>query len=742
MKIESFSLRNAVPEAMSSEGVGISLADFLRVLRVRAKIIASTAVLVVAVTIGIVTQITPLYSATALVLLDQRKNSVEDTAAVLSGLPSDQSTVQNQVQIIQSLSLAGRVVDRLNLANDPTFVVGPRGIGAVLKALNPVSWFGGAKTQAHAAEINVAREAAVHKLLSQLTVTPVASSTAIQVIYSSEDRERALQMANAIAQAYVDDQLEAKFEATKHATDWLAGRISEMAKQVQAAEAAVEEYKAVNNITTTAGGVTVVEQQIVDINRQMILARAELAEKQAIYNRLAELARQGRAADAPQVLSQSLIATLRAQEIDLNRQLADLTTKYGARHPKMLDLQSQKANLEAKIKEEVERVVESQRSEMQTAAAHVASLQASLQEYEKSGADQNKTGVQLTSLRSNATSARAMYEAFLARLNRTEKQEGIQTPDARVISQAELPGAPSYPKKSLIIGLSIPAGFMLGLFFALLAERLDHGFRTTEQLESMIRLPVLSTIPEVGGSKGGSKEGEEDNFVDAAVVNKPTSSFAEAMRSLHLGIKLSNVDTPPRCVIITSSVPGEGKTTLAFSLARLAAQSGLRTVLVDGDLRRPKVASVLKSPEDGPDLLDYLTQTKPLAECLIRDDITPLQIIQCRKPPANPADVLASRVFEDAVLQLKRDFDLVVFDSAPVLPVTDTRILGRLADAVLFAVRWEKTPREAVVNAIRLLHDAKIPVIGVAMTRADLDRFRYYNYGYQDYHNYTQYYES
>lgn len=722
-------------ESQFAEEPGFNLLDLLRIVRVRRKIILGTAAVLVALVTVVVMEITPLYSATAVVMLDQRKHNLEDTAAVLSGLPTDQATIQNQVQILTSLGLAGRVVDKEKLHDDPEFNPKLSGFSKFLGALNPVNWVGLRKTEADAQEIDLERSAIVHRFLNRISVSPIGLSTAMKVTFQSEDPQKAARLANAIANAYVEDQLEAKFQATQKATQWLSGRINELSQKAQLADAAVQQYKAEHNITTTGTGSSVVEQQIAQISAQLTVAKTDLAEKQANYGRLAALARSGHAAASSQVLASPVVAALRAQESQLTSQMANLESKYGPRHPKILDLQAQKQMLDGKIEEEIQRFVDSARNDVDVAASHVGSLQASLQQAEQQGAGQNQANVQLTALQSAATSARAMYEAFLGRLNQTQGQEGIQTPDARIISNPEVPTSPSYPKKTLAIGISIPAGLILGLMVAFLMERMDSGFRTTAEIERALGLPVLATVPEVFQPKDAPPVNAAD-----LIIKKPMSSFAESLRGLQLGLTLSNVDRQPKVIVVTSSVPSEGKTTIALSLARIAARGGLNAVVVDGDLRRPNVSKSAEMPDIDHDIIDVLAEKSSLAAALHKDPLSDAKVLPCLHPPASPTDVLSSKAMERLLGTLRETFDLVIVDAAPLLPVNDTKILGLLADTVLLTIRWEKTPREAAANAARILMDLRVSVAGIALSRADNERFRYYSYGYQSYHNYSKYY--
>jgi succinoglycan biosynthesis transport protein ExoP len=713
----------------------IDLVVLLRILRVRREIILGTASAVTVLVLIVLFGLTPLYSASSIVMLNQQKNNVEDVQSVLSGLPTDQAGVLNQVQILTSRNLAGHVIDKLSLKDDPYLADNAKGWSPYLAWLNPVNWLRMGRKTPLAQNMDSERNAIIDVFEKHLTVAPVGLSTAIKVTFESPNAQQAARIDNAIADAYVEDQLNAKFEATQKATTWLSDRIQELSRQSQAADAAVQQYRAANSLTETATGASLVDQQMTDISGQLVVAKSDLAEKRATYEHVTALAKEGRAADISQAVASPLIATLRGQETDLMRQEADLSSKYGSRNPKMLDLESQKANLEAKITEEVGRVVQSVANDVSIAEAHVNSLQGSLDRIEGQSGQQSQLKVKLAALQSAASSAKSMYEAFLSKLNQTQDQQGIQTPDARIISRAAVPDFASYPNKLLVMGIAVPGGILLGLMFAFIMERLDSGFRTTYQIESMLGLPVLATIPEVFSSENKKNANPADGVID-----RPMSSFSEAIRGLHLSLTLSNVDKHPKVVVVTSSVPGEGKPPIAVSLARLAARSGLKTVLVDGDLRRPAVALTAGVKLTDVGLVEAVMGTAPLDRCFTKDPRSDLLILSCVKKPVSPSDLLSSNSMKQLVANLSKGFDFVVIDSAPMLPVNDTKILSQLADTVLFVARWEKTPREGISNALRALIDVHAPVAGVALARADMARFQYYSYGYQDYHYYNKYY--
>ena len=309
-------------------------------------------------------------------------------------------------------------------------------------------------------------------------------------------------------------------------------------------------------------------------------------------------------------------------------------------------------------------------------------------------------------------------------------------PDSRIISHAVLPTAPSAPNKKLTLELAFAGGVFLGFLLALLVERLDSGFRTASQVEKTLGLPVLGTIPEIAWGRR-SPEAATDRVID-----KPMSSFAEAIRGLQMSLFLSNVDKPPKVILLTSAVPGEGKTTVAVSIARLAARNGKKAIVIDCDLRRPATGKALGITKFDWGMVEVLTGEKSLEQCLQKDPRSELKVLPVKLKSGNPPDLLGSQAMEKLVATLRANYDLVILDSAPLLPVHDTRILARLVDATVFVVRWEKTPRDAARNAARILADIHAPLAGIILTRANTKRFQYYSYGYQSYSSYNKYYTS
>jgi polysaccharide biosynthesis transport protein len=743
----------------SPSAAQVSLIEIWQIARLRARVIfgAAAAILILVALVDL--SLTPLYKGTAIVMIDQREDKVVNVQEVLSGLPTDQASILNQIQILQSRELAWRVVQKLGLDKDEEFnSTLHKSWMEYIGFLNPLSWIptGGPPLTEQEKQDKI-RDAIITRFEKRLSVQQLQLSTVLQIDFESESAGKAAHITNAIADAYVEDQLNAKFEATLKATQWLAARLGELSEQARKAQDEVEHYKAAQHITEVvgpqgSGTISVLDQQIGALNTQLIQAHTDVAQAEANLARVRSLVSSGHAAEVTQVVGSTLIGTLIAQQTELIQKQAEMSTRYGPDHPKMLDLQAEKRDLDAKIREETSHVVGTAENDVAVARSREISLQSSLNQLESQSTVQGEARVKLRVLESNAASSQALYDTFIQRSKETQQQEGLQIPDARVISRSAIPTGQSFPNNLLVFAVAIFASLFTGFVVAFLLERLDHGFRTTLRAESVLGFPVLSTLPDITSSrvgslypgKSGSKVGDvPDGNVADLVVDRPLSSYAEAVRALQLGIALSNVDNAPKVVLITSALPSEGKTTTALSLARHLSQTGQKVVLVDCDLRRPNVKAVANLGEIPRDLIDLLKGEISLQDALMKDPKSNLQILPAAKHVKNAPDLIESQALAKVIQDLRQQFDYVILDSAPILPVTDTRILTRLADAVLFVVRWEKTPRDAAADAMKSLRDVHAPIAGVALTRADTKRFHYYSFGYGSYYYaYAKYYEA
>jgi len=718
----------------------ITLADLVRTAKVHWRKIALAACVTGGIATAGVFAVTPKYQGAALVMVEEQQNHIVDDMndpAVLSELPSDPSSIASQVEVLQSRALAGQVVDNLGLTNDEEFNGEKKDfVNFVLNGIRSIDVFGALSGRSEG--LNVAqlrREMVIDTFQKRLDINALGHSTVIEIDFLSESAPKAARIANAIASTYVANQTAHKATTGEGAARWLTDRVAQLAKQAGLAAAAVQQYKANNGLMDTSTGAAVSDQEMGDLMTQLITAEGNQAQAQAKLSRMRELVSSGHGADVTQVVDSPLITQLREQEATLMQQDADMNARYGALNPKLQDVEGQLKKLRAKIDEEANRVVGTVQNDATVAAAQATMLKRDMANVKSNTTAQNQQRVRLAELEADATSATAVYQAFLQRLKQTEQQASLKIPDVRVVSPASVPLKTHVPKKLLIIGASIPVGLLLGFLIALVRDRLCTGFRSASEVEHSLHMPVLATLPEL---KLGRKTLKDAGL---QVVKKPNSLFSESLRDLESSLTLDrDASGGGRTILVTSALPGEGKTLTAASLARQVALSGYRVVLVDADLRRPRIAAVLGMHKPPYSLVDHLEDRCGLDEALAPDPHSPVVALTAT-PTRNAADWVRSPKLPALIKRLRSISDLIIIDCPPLLAVSDTKKLARLADAALFVVHWEKTPREASDHAARSLRDCGIPILGTILTRANPGQYRYYFYGHSGAPTLAHYYE-
>ncbi len=569
--------------------------------------------------------------------------------------------------------------------------------------------------------------------MDNLTVFNDGRSYVITIRYQAEDPDLAAKIANAFANEYLLAQLDAKFEATKRATDWLNEHLVDLRSKAQQSDQAVQLYMSQHNLVGSKNE-TVTTQQLSELNSQLIIATADRTQKEANLHQMQSLVNSGNAESAPQILASPVIQQLKAQETVLMQKRAELATRYRPEHPEMINLQAQIKDLKAKIQTEISNITRSVANDVQAARAREAALSGSIQKLQQAADVQDAAGVGLRELQREADANRALYENFLNRFKQTSAQEDIQQADARLVSAAASPMAPTFPRKGLLLSFAVFLSFIVGIAIAFLLEHLDNGFRTSDQIERSAGIPFFGYVP---GISAGIPPHE-------VPVQQPLCAYAESMRSIRTALRFSNVDDPPKVILVTSSVPNEGKTTFAASLAQSVARSGSRAILVDCDFRHPSVGALFESSPSTPGLLSFFKGRVDLQRLVQIDVQSRLHYITAEEGTVNPQDLLGSQHMRDALARLKNDYDLIVLDAAPVLAVSDSIVLSHLVDAVVFVVRWEKTPRQVALGAIKLLQTQGANVAGAILSRVNVRSHAKYGYGDTGYYygRYGAYYGS
>ncbi len=567
------------------------------------------------------------------------------------------------------------------------------------------------------------RNAVIDRVIERIRVERVEQSYSITISFESVDPVKAAAIANQIVTQYLDYQIEVKLAATERVASLVNARLQTLRQQVVAADQALQARREQGGLVET-GGQSVLEQQMADLVRQLTTTRSELsaaeAELQGVRSSAVIDTDRPNASPGSQILRD-----LRLQAAQLRAQEASLAQVLSARHPQLVNVRAQLATLQGQIERETGRAAASVQTRVNALRAQAATQQRQLEDLQGRVQVENRTQTGLRQLQSEAQVARTVYETFLNRYTQISSSLDFQLPDTRVIAEAQPPGLPSYPQKMPVMATAVLASLVLALLVVALLERLQNGFRSARAAERALGQPVLALVPEVARPL-------KRLFVPFppadAILSGPTSQFAEAIRAVTTRIDLMAPDRPIRTLVVSSAMPAENKSLVAVSMARSWAQAGGRTVLVDGDLRRPSIGRVLGASQVA-GLAELLAGEASLEEVVREDTATGLHYIPSGVSRTVPQHLLRSPRWRQLVADLAACYDHVIIDSPPVMAVSDATLLGAAADGVIFVARWRRTSREVVRAGIQQFLRVDIPILGVLVSRVNAVHYERVKYG-------------
>jgi succinoglycan biosynthesis transport protein ExoP len=665
------------------------------------------------------------YSAEARLLIDTGKVQLFQQS-ILGEDPVNSAMIESQLEILKSENLALSIVRKLHLAQDPEFIRPDRGLVGI--ARNAISKLFISNENEAKSEPELTQRA-VHEFEDRLTVNRLGMSYVIQIIFQSIDPNRAAEIANAIADGFIVDQLDGKYQTIRGATAWLQERLNELRGQALAAERAVVEYKTKNNIVDT-GGHLINEQQLAELNSALIQARAATAEAQARLDRVLQVLRDddpdpqaATTATVTEALQNPIITQLRQQYLDLAQREALLSSRYGSNHLAVVNLRNRMQEIRRSIVDELRRIAGAYKSDYDIAKARENSLEKSLAATVAGSQTMKKAQIELRQLESVAQTYRALYDNFQQRYTDSVQQQSLPMTEARVITRASQSEKTS-PKSLLILAIASMGGLVLGLGLAMLREITDQVFRTGKQVAAQLNTECLAIVPMVKpvakaapvGTRAAASPVASNAIGNAGllryVIDSPLTPFAESIRAVKVSVDLSGAVKSNKVIGVTSSLPNEGKSTIAASLAQLSAHGDARVILVDCDLRKPSLSQALV-PKATPGLIDLLNGTASLDKVIWSDPSTGLCFlpagIKSRLIFTN--EVLASDAMQRFFAQLRESYDYVIVDFSPMAPVVDVRSALHLVDSCLFVIEWGKTKIDVVEHCIQRVDNNLLGVI-------------------------------
>lgn len=731
----------SAPPLPSSEskarGLMMTLADFLEILWRRKAVVLTTVLISLLLALVYLFTVTPKYAAQVSLIIQSKEDPFAQLTiieqAMGGGGAGAGEDVVTEAEVMRSRRLAGKVVEALDLINDPEFNTALRPssvVSDILAWVNPaklISFVMGPSDDGVTTEERrkaLEREKVISNFLDNLEVSKLGESRLFVITFMSENSEKAAQIVNTLAEAYIVDRLDAKYEESRRATEWLSQKIADLRTGLTEKEQVVEEYRKESGLLTGTGGGTLIAQQASELNAQLIVARTARAEAEA---RLAQIRRSaqrsGGAAAAADVLGSPVIIALLNQEAEIKRQAAQLNDEYGERHPRMISVRAELRDIQGKISAEIAKVVQKLENDVGVAQAREASLQQSLDQLKRMMAQTNTADVHLRALERESEADRTMLQSFMNRFEEMSAQLDLnQQSTVRILSRAVGPDKPAWPKKVLVLVVVFLGSTLLGIGIVFLLEQFDRGFRSGEQIEDQTGVRSLGMVPLLEGSRRSM--GDPVDYV----LKRPASAFGEAIRSVYTSILMSGPEKSGHSVLITSCQPGEGKTTLSMCLARMFASSGRKVVMIEADVRRPRASDALRVPAK-PGLVELLTDRADLADVLHKDEKSGAYIIPAGGQAADPTHILASPGVRSVVDALSKNFDLIIVDSPPLMAVADARILAPQVDSTVLVVRWGKTHRNVVSLGLKKLFETGARVNGAVLAQVDAKKHAQYGYG-------------
>ncbi|GGI98735.1 chain-length determining protein [Shewanella hanedai] len=710
----------------------IDLRQYIKVINKYKWRIVLLAFTVAALAAVVALNITPQYRATATLLIeaDQAKAvSFEE----IYGLDSNRKEYYlTQFEILKSRNIAQAVVQKLNLKNHQDFLSEPSFVDDIKALKDSIPFIPKKEVVQLSADEQAAFELQelVNAFSERLTISPVRKTQLVNITYESSDPKMAALVANTVGEVYIEQNMNAKMGLTQKAAGWLTTRLSDLRVRLDASEGKLQAYRERENLVDVEGVLGLVSQELEQTSGQLVVTRNEMNKLQSIVRVIDEYGRDDidRLESITEITSHPVIQNVKQTLIAVEQKVSELGQEYGPKHPMMIAANAELATVKQNLTEQVKRLVTGVEKELNSSKRNVTALEAELVRIRAQYQQLTAKEFEYRKLSREVDTNRKIYDTFFSRSKETEVTSDFNAAVARFTDRAFTPNIPAKPNKPLIVMLAFVAAIGLGIVMAFLVEALNDTFKSAMDIENKLSMRMLGLLPLVSLAKNSL-------FDVHHFYQEQGRSFAESVRTLRTSFVLTQLDKQAQVLAVTSSVPGEGKSTVATNLAFALGQLD-KTILVDADMRKPSIGKRFGIEPYHPGLSNFIAGTATLEECIYHDETSGISVMPCGFLPPNPLELLASARFNQVLEQLKANFDRVLFDTAPLQAVSDSLVIARQVDTVIYVVKSDDTRIGVVKACLGRLVASNARIGGVVLNQVDtkkMDKHDYYHGYYSEY---------
>ena len=711
----------------------IDLSHYWLVIRRHLKKIIALSALVTVIAALVALAMTPVFKATTTLMIEAEDAKIVSIEEVYGLSGNNSEYFLTQFEILKSRDLARRVVERLNLVDVPEFNSAHPSHG---ESFSIRKLF--ATADAELSEEELKRqifEDTVDAFWEAVTVSPVRKTQLVKVSVFSESPALAAQASNAMAQAYIDSQLEAKTGLTQQASGWLEERLGGLKDQMNQSEARLQAYRDENNLVDVKGVNTLLSKELDQITEKLIEAKTRRLELESSFEQVKSLKQQNyeSLSQLPVILAHNLVTKLRENETKAELKVSELSKRYGPKHPKMIAAKSDLDAVRSATLIQMKRLAAGIENDFIAARQKEQSLNKALAATKAEVQKLNRTEFKLNEYVREVNSDRALYQAFFKRVKETAAAGDLQAANARIVDVAVVPKFPAKPNKKLIVALALVVSLMFGIALVFLLDALDATIKNADDVDYKLKATLLGVVPLIKNIL--DKEGRQRFPAVKAMLLSDDHGFKESVRTLRTGLTLATLSQPAKTLLFTSSVPGEGKTTTSVNFAAALAQNEKKVLLIDADMRRPTVAKQLQLAPGAKGLSNAVAYPETLDQSIHHIADLNIDVIPAGPIPPNPLELLASKSFENLLVKLADRYDQIIVDSAPMGAVSDALYLSSLTDGVVYVIKADATKDKLVQSGLTRLDESNARILGVILNQVDVEKEARYGNHYSGYYD-------